>query len=244
MLPNLQTFLLCGEVLSGSTAQKLLDRFPNARIYNLYGPTEATVAVSAVLITQDLLNQALDLPVGRFKPDCEIRIVGEDGEMLTGGEKGEIHIIGSSVSSGYYRNEQKTVASFYQIDGKRAYRTGDIGYFENEMLFFIGRKDFQVKLQGYRIELEDIETNLNKLEIVRHAAVVPKLKNNKCEYIAAFVAVEFYPPEDPFTLAMSIKQQLAARVPAYMIPKKIMIKESLPMTANGKIDRKALAGEV
>ncbi|UOF88655.1 D-alanine--poly(phosphoribitol) ligase subunit DltA [Fodinisporobacter ferrooxydans] len=247
LIPHLRTFLFCGETLHGTTARNLINRFPKIKLYNTYGPTEATVAVASIQITESILEQFSQLPVGVVKADCEIQIINEKGECLAEGEKGEIIIFGPSVSPGYYQNEEKTHQRFFMMSGKRGYRTGDIGYLEQGLLFFHGRSDYQVKLQGYRIELEDIEENLLKLPSVSHAAVIPKYKNNVCEYLTAFVVSESnsdsVSAENHLSLALALKKELANYIPSYMIPRKIVFKKHLPLTANGKIDRNALASE-
>ncbi|WP_054950928.1 D-alanine--poly(phosphoribitol) ligase subunit DltA [Numidum massiliense] len=246
LLPSLHTFLFCGEVLANDCAEKLLERFPDAQVFNTYGPTEATVAITAVRVDEDLVQRHRPLPVGYCKPDCHLLIVDEDGHPVASEEKGEIVIVGPSVSKGYFNDLQRTAASFLTVDGMRAYRTGDTGYLQEGLLFYGGRKDFQVKLHGYRIELEDIEHHLRALPLVKAAAVLPVYneKNGKCDFLTAVVVPEYNPSGSAFKLAAAIKKQLAAYVPAYMVPRKIVFKDSLPMTANGKLDRKQLVGGI
>jgi D-alanine--poly(phosphoribitol) ligase subunit 1 len=243
LLPGLRTFLFCGETLANATAHELLRRFPHARIFNTYGPTEATVAVTAVEVTETLLHEPSPLPVGYVKPDCEIRILDEDGQTLGDGMLGEIVVIGPSVSTGYYRDEERTARSFFEVEGRRAYRTGDLGYRVNGLLFYKGRIDFQIKWQGYRIELEDIEENMRRLPGVRQVAVVPEYKEGRCESLTAFVVADREPEEAPFARAQEIKRELMNRLPTYMIPRRIVCVEQLPLTANGKVNRQALLRE-
>ena len=127
----------------------------------------------------------------------------------------------------------------------RTYRTGDRGYRRDGLLFYCGRMDLQVKLHGYRIEIEDIESNLMKLPQVRQAAVVPVMKDGKARSLTAYVAVKGTAGEavwNSFAAAQEIRGLLRQHLPEYMIPKKIVFLDSLPMTANGKTDRKALGG--
>lgn len=113
LLPDLKLFLFCGEVLSNKCAEKLLERFKNARIFNMYGPTETTVAVTAVEITQELCKSYNPLPVGYAKNDCKIFIIDSDGEIISDeNKKGEIYIAGDSVSIGYYKDEDITNSTF------------------------------------------------------------------------------------------------------------------------------------
>ncbi|RYA84136.1 D-alanine--poly(phosphoribitol) ligase, partial [Enterobacter cloacae complex sp. 743-2DZ2F-22B] len=136
--------------------------FPSATIYNTYGPTEATVAVTSIQITQEILDQYPTLPVGVERP----------GARLSTTDEGELVIEGQSVSLGYLKNDQKTAEVFNFDDGIRTYHTGDKAKFENGQWFIQGRIDFQIKLNGYRMELEEIETQLRQSEFVKEAIVV------------------------------------------------------------------------
>lgn len=176
LLPNMELFLFCGETLTNKTVRSLLERFPKAQVYNTYGPTESTVAVTEICVDHKINEKYNPLPVGKAKSGTVIKIMDE-GEELSEGEKGEIVIIGNTVSKGYLKNEDENQRSFfwYDLDGRsvRAYRTGDKGYFKDGWLFYCGRLDLQIKLHGYRMEIEDVEKNLMKVRGVEKAVVVP-----------------------------------------------------------------------
>ncbi len=248
MFPKLHTFLFCGEIFTNKCAQKLIDRFPQAALYNTYGPTEATVAVTSLPVNQKTIAEYSPLPIGYCKPDCVIRIIDEQGRTLPDGQKGEIAIVGPSVSPGYFQNPDLSKKVFYvdQYQGKsfRAYKTGDAGYIQNGLIFYCGRLDFQVKLHGYRIELGDIEENLRSIPIVKNAVVLPVIKEGKCEYLTAFITLAAQEQANDLALIGSIKKQLADRLPDYMVPRKIVFKEAMPMNPNGKVNRKKLQEEL
>ncbi len=248
MLPNLKLFLFCGETLTNSCVEKLKSRFKQAEVINMYGPTEATVAVTSVQVTDEICNKINPLPVGKVKDDCIIKIVDKEGKEVLEGEKGEIIIAGDSVSLGYYKNEEKTkkVFSTMKVNGdeKRCFKTGDEGYIKEGMLYYQGRIDFQIKLNGFRIELEDIENNLRKLKEVKNCIVIPIIDNEKIKYLSAAVVLNKEITSDNFSAMLGIKKNLKEFLPEYMIPRKIVIKESLPMTTNGKVDRKVLSEEI
>ncbi len=248
LLPKLETFLFCGETLTNSCAQRLLKRFSNSKVINMYGPTEATVAVTSIEINEEIANKIVPLPVGIVKEDCRVIIIDENGNEVPEGEKGEIIIIGDSVSIGYYNNKERTEKSFSKkvINGveKRCYRTGDEGYIKQGLLYYCGRIDFQIKLNGYRIELEDIENNLRNIEFINNCVVVPIIKENRIQHLTAVVTLNRSPWDKEFKMAMQIKNELKKFIPDYMIPRKINIVESLPMTINGKVNRKALLEEM
>lgn len=246
LLPDLNLFLFCGETLTNATVIKLMDRFPKAVIMNTYGPTESTVAVTEISITRELAHMIQPLPVGKAKPGTVLEIHKKDGSLARPGESGEIIITGDTVSAGYFRQEELTRKAFFTSmrDGKpcRAYRTGDKGYLDKHgNLFYQGRIDLQVKLNGYRIEIEDIEKNIIRLDDISHAVVVPNMKDGKVKSLTAFVMGSIS-PENSFQFSKEMKEKLKALLPAYMIPKKIIHMESLPMNNNGKVDRKQLGG--
>ncbi|MDR0886919.1 MAG: D-alanine--poly(phosphoribitol) ligase subunit DltA [Clostridiales Family XIII bacterium] len=261
-------FLFCGEELLNKAAGKLKKRFPVARIFNTYGPTEAAVAVTSVEITEDLLSDYARLPVGIAKQDTTIAILDSDGTLLPDGAEGEICIAGPPVSKGYLNDAERTKQSFFELDDStvskntnwesaksqthtlHAYRTGDAGLLKNGMLFFKGRLDFQVKFHGYRIELEDIERHLTQLPYVESALVIPKFKDEKVQRLIAYVAPSStqcatkVPYETEYEFTSALKQGLQSKVMSYMVPQKFIYIDHLPLSKNGKVDRKKLIDEV
>lgn len=247
LLPRLKTMLFCGETLTNSTINKIKRAFPEIDIYNTYGPTESTVAVTSIKVTEQLNNEYKPLPIGYAKTNTWIYIMDENNNILSDGEKGEIIIVGDSVSIGYINNEtiSKKVFSTMEIEGKtyRMYRTGDKGYIKNGIVFYCGRLDFQVKLNGYRIELEDIETNIKKIDFIDNVVVSPYYREGKIQYLIGFITLKERIDEKDFKIVSKIKNKLKEYIPEYMIPRKFVIKKSMPMTVNGKINRKALVEE-
>lgn len=243
LMPQMKTFLFCGETLNNSTALKLMERFPDAVIMNTYGPTESTVAVTEVQVTKAMAQDPNPLPVGKAKAGSSLEIHRTDGSLADTGESGEIIITGDTVSAGYFGREDLTRKTFFTaLNGYRAYRTGDKGYLDKEgYLHYEGRIDLQIKLNGYRIEIEDIEQNLTRLDQISAAVVVPNTKNGKVRSLTAFVTGG-KSPENGMKFSKEMKEKLSAFLPAYMIPKKIVHLDSLPMNHNGKVDRKQLGG--
>ncbi|MDY3129884.1 MAG: AMP-binding protein, partial [Berryella intestinalis] len=178
----------------------------------------------------------------------ELRIIDpETGERKPAGESGEIVIVGDTVAKGYYRSPDKTAAAFFAArlsdeTPVRGYRTGDQGFLdERGNLRFEGRLDHLVKMNGFRIELGDIECNLMSLEGVKQAAVIPVVRNNQIRSLKAFVVMDDVCKLDGLELAQGLKAQLAERIPAYMVPRAFSRLQSMPLTPNAKIDRRALA---
>lgn len=244
MLPNLQCFLFCGETLTNSTVENLFLRFPNTQVVNLYGPTEATVAITAITIDKNICDNISPLPVGVVKPDCKTLIMDTNGDLLKDGEHGEIIIEGDSVSIGYYKNPEITKKSFFTWQNRRAYHTGDEGFLIDGMLYYCGRLDFQIKLNGYRIEIEDIENNIRRLNGISNVVVIPSFTNEKVSHLNALIILSNKNTDRSLGAVIELKKELKELLPDYMIPKKIIFKDSFPTNSNGKIDRKALAAEV
>jgi D-alanine--poly(phosphoribitol) ligase subunit 1 len=241
MLPRVRRFLFCGETLTQQTAAQLLERFPQAKVWNMYGPTEATVATTSILIDAAILQQYSPLPVGHVMPGTGVFILDHNGRELPANERGEIIIAGPNVSPGYIGRRDLTAQAFFEYTGQHAYKTGDRGRFRDGLLFFEGRMDEQMKLSGYRIELGDVETNLRKLRAVRDAVVIPVIKNGTAQSLTAFIMLAARAEPSDFKLAHNLRSQLGERLPAYMLPRKFVFLDMFPMTANGKVDRAALA---
>src|SRR5213596_3015280 len=241
MLPRVRRFLFCGETLAPQTAAQLLKRFPRAEVWNTYGPTEATVATTSIRIDAGIVERYSPLPVGRPMPGSEIFIVNGNREVLAANQRGEIIITGPNVSPGYLARPDLTANAFFQHAGHRAYRTGDFGRFRDDVLFFEGRMDEQIKVTGYRIELGDVEANLRALVTVRDAVVLPVTKKGAAQSLAAFVLLADRHETSDFNLAHKLRTQLGERLPAYMLPRKFVFLDAFPMTANGKVDRASLA---
>ncbi len=243
--PDLKYFLFCGEELTVKTANTLIDRFPDAKIFNTYGPTETTVAVTAVEITKAITAKYDRLPIGYAKEDTVMYAIDQKGQRVAPGQLGELIIEGPSVSKGYLNNPEKTKAAFFQDGPHHAYRSGDLGFVDADgLIFYRGRTDFQVKLHGFRIELEDVDHALDALAPVKQASVVPKYNSqHKVTQLVAFVVPKKQPLDEGAYVA-DLKKQLTQTAMSYMIPQRIDLKSSLPLTVNGKIDRKALIAEV
>lgn len=248
-MPRITHFYFDGEELTVKTAQKLRERFPNARIINAYGPTEATVALSAVAVTDEMLQTLKRLPIGYTKEDSPTFIIDENGNKLPFGEQGEIIVTGPAVSKGYMNNPEKTAEAFFEFEGLPAYHTGDVGSMtEDGLLLYGGRMDFQIKFNGYRIELEDVSQNLNKSQYIKSAVAVPRYnKDHKVQNLLAYVILKEGVREQferDIDITKAIKEDLETVMMSYMMPSKFLYRENLPLTPNGKIDIKGLISEV
>lgn len=242
MLP-LGKILLAGEVLTKKLVRTLWQKFPSASIINGYGPSEITVLTSACEITEEMMSDEDSLPIGRVLDDASYRIEKNGHEVSKECVHGELIVVSDSVSKGYYKDDERTRESFFIQDGRRGFKTKDLVYRKGDLLYFVGRKDFQVKLNGYRIELEDVSSNLNKIDIVENSIVIPVYEDGKAVYLAAFLTLARNDFDSPSSAGIVIRKRLKALVPSYMVPRKIIILDRFPVNQNGKIDRKELASK-
>lgn len=233
-VPSLKSFLFCGEALPKMTAQRLLDRFPTARVLNTYGPTEATVATTLIDVTRDVLARYPDMPVGFPKPEGTVRTVPPG----TKEDPGEIEILGPHVSIGYFKNDALNMEKFFVENGSRGFRTGDYGYFQDGILFFNGRRDEQVKLNGFRIELGDITAQMLAVPGVADAIAVPLTAGGTVKRIVGFIRP--VGSMDEAELRAKVLEHLRRTVPEYMVPGDIAFVGAFPVNSSHKTDRKAL----
>lgn len=242
LLPNLQKIILAGEVLTKKLTRALWDKFPGVQVINGYGPTEGTVLLTCCEITEKMVeDMENELPIGRildggicWLEDSEHRPM----EMESG--KGELVVCSDSISKGYFKNPEITEKHFYNSESGWAYRTGDMVYAIGKNIYYCGRIDFQIKLNGYRIELDDISANLNKVPLVVNNVVLPVYRDGRVAYIAAFVVLGQESAESTVKMGIKIRKALSERIPSYMVPKKVIVLPEFPLNTNGKIDRKKL----
>ena len=245
--PKLDNIILCGEVFRNATALKLLERFPDARMLNTYGPTE-TQAVTDIVVDTQLATTVNPLPVGYLNGGVRAIVRDpESGDELPQGEIGEIYLAGNTVSAGYFGRPDLTQAVFSEVldaegSTERCYKTGDKGYIDREgRLFCLGRLDFQVKLNGFRVELADVEQALVRVPEVGEAVALPEERDGKVTHLVAHVRLADPEEAGDFATSRRIKAALRDLVPDYMVPKKIVFHGEFVLNVNGKIDRKALA---
>lgn len=250
-LPRLRVLSFGGEPFPKPELAHLFGWFGGrARLVNVYGPTECTCICSAYDVTREVLDDPLPLaPLGRLARDFRGIILDGD-RAVADGEAGELCLIGPNVGLGYYGDPERTQAAFVcnpQVSSlpERMYRTGDLVRRDpaTGLLHFVGRKDHQIKHMGHRIELEEIEAVLAAIPGVRQVAVVysrrePGRGPTAFGRIVAFVAVD-----TPGLDERGILETTRRRLPQYMVPHRVTLRDALPRNANGKIDRVQLAKE-
>lgn len=223
---------------SALDGKRILDAFSGLDLYNIYGPTE-TQAVTDVLVTGTLLEEYRSIPVGVSGKGSEVVVLDGSGNVVPVGCQGEICIIGDTLSLGYYYRPGLTERTL-NVEGaaRRGYLTGDEGYFDEKgMLLYLGRKDTQVKISGFRIELEEVEGKL--LTMHNACVVVERAGEGLSDALVAFV-VQTAGAEGGLQKTRQIKHALKSALPSYMIPRKVKYLDSILMNSNGKADRRLL----
>ena len=238
---DLRVLVVTGETVKPSLVERWFRLCPAIPLANAYGPTEASDDITHAIL--DAPPTSPSVPIGCPVRNFHIYIVDERMRLCPIGVPGELCVSGPGVGRGYLHDPARTAAAFLEDPfrperGVRMYRTGDIGCFTADgTLMLSGRKDFQVKVRGYRIELGDIEAALTTLDAVRDAAVVSRCdRAGDDPYLAAYVSLR----PGVATAGGDVLAQLAARLPDYMVPVTCTILAELPVTPNGKVDRKAL----
>ncbi len=219
-----------GERLAVELAAQLWERLPGVELINLYGPTEATIDA-----TYWQCEAGADIPIGRAVANLQTFIVDERQELAPVGVRGELLLGGVGLARGYLNAADKTAEKFIpnpfsEVAGARLYRTGDeVRYRVDGVIEYLGRRDQQVKLRGYRIELEEIEVKLRAHAAVKDVVVLVR-EERLVGYVVASAEIS----------VSELRQHLQGALPDYMIPAAWVFLKTLPLTPNGKLDKGAL----
>ena len=240
-VPPLDYIMTAGDALQLTPSiRALLRRLPGVRVDNQYGPTEAHV-ITGELLEGDPDGWPSSPLVGRPVANTSVYILDPRGRLVPPGVYGELYVAGACLASGYLNRPDLTAASFvpdpFGTAGARMYRTGDVGRWTGDgRVQFMGRADHQIKIRGYRIEPGEIEAVLGESSEVTDAVVVAEGTGADRRLVAYVVA----PGAGGQELAGRLRPHLRSKLPGYMIPAAIVSVPSLPTTAAGKLDRKAL----
>ena len=234
-LPHLKYSLFSGEALPYSIAKEWSNCVPNATVENHYGPTEATIDCTYYKMnsSKDESHQGI-MSIGKAFNDIEAQIIDAKNEFIYSEEQGELIINGDQVTAGYLNNPEKNKESFITLNNKTFYRTGDL-VFKNKKgnIFYCGRKDNQIQIQGYRVELGEVEFQIKELLPEKNIAVSSYIESD------ALFLVLFIEGEQDFKIEdFSVK--LKNKLPHYMVPKRIKFVTSFPLTTSGKTNIKEL----
>jgi amino acid adenylation domain-containing protein len=234
-----KALVIGGEELKAGALKFWQERAPGTRLINEYGPTETVVGCCVYEVNGSESGRE-SAPIGKPIANTQMYVLDQGLEPAPIGVRGEICISGAGLGRGYVRAPELTGEKFIpnrfgKYVGERVYRTGDVGrYLSNGNIEFVGRRDDQVKVRGYRIELGEIQAVLEEHRSVRQSVVVVSEDERGGKRLLGYVVVE------EGTTAAELKRHVRERLPEYMAPDAILLLEEMPLTANGKIDRKRL----
>jgi amino acid adenylation domain-containing protein/non-ribosomal peptide synthase protein (TIGR01720 family) len=225
-----------GEFVAPELTVRLQKIFSAADVYVDYGPTEATMVCTNYLVPRDVAPYKSI--IGKPFPNTRTRLYDSYQNLVPVGVPGEIYLGGACVSRGYLHRPELTAERYPIIDKQRFYRTGDVGrYLRDGNIEFLGRVDEQVKVRGYRIELGEIESVLGEHPAVRRAVVIAQQHLNDHKRLVGFVVSDNGEPPTSSDLRQFLRQKL----PEYMVPSAFIPLDELPLSPNGKVDRRQLA---
>ena len=233
-----------GEALSAALVRRFQERLPGSVLYNLYGPTEATVDATAWTCPANMPGEVV--PIGRPIANTRIYILDANRRPVPMGVAGELYIGGVQVARGYLNRPALTAERFLADPfasqaGARMYRTGDLGrWLPDGNIDYLGRNDFQVKVRGFRIELGEIEARLTKHPGVGDAVVIAREDTPGDTRLVAYYTSAANEAESGDLGAEALRSHISSTLPEYMVPAAYVRLDSLPLTSNGKLDRKAL----
>ena len=234
-LGSLRQLLLGGEAVPSSLVKQLRRVF-RGEIHNMYGPTETTIWSTTYRVEEP----GATIPIGRPIANTQIYLLDTELQPVPEGAIGELFIGGDGVARGYWNRPDLTAGRFLAapfLPERRLYRTGDLArYLPDGNIEFLGRADFQIKLRGFRIEPDEIETILEQCPGVRQAAVVLREDREGDKRLVAYLVSEATGAE----ASRALRNTLEAKLPEYMVPSSFAFMKELPLTANGKLDRKSL----
>jgi len=235
--PSVRYSLFCGEALHTDITKQWSKCVPQARIFNVYGPTEDTIYCTYYEYSRTGNNKDNNgvLSIGKTMTSGEAQVINDNGDICKAYEKGELCLRGKQLFSSYWKNEEKTQkAFFFANDGERYYRSGDLCYVDKDGdVMYSGRIDYQIKIQGFRVEMGEIEYNAR--EYLGGADVVCMAYDNSrgLKEIAMFVESKVIPTD-------KLIEYMKSKMPSYMIPSKIVFINTFELNSNGKIDMNKL----
>ncbi|GAB2555245.1 hybrid non-ribosomal peptide synthetase/type I polyketide synthase [Rhodanobacter koreensis] len=239
-LAGLDELFTGGEKVSVRHVRRALDALPETTIIHPYGPTECTTFTTTYRVPRDLAPDAPTIPIGRPIADTQLYVLNQRMELLPIGVVGELFVGGVGVARGYLRRPELSAERFvpdpFGNEGERLYRTGDlVRYLSDGCIEFVGRMDGQVKIRGYRIETGEIEAALARHRSIGACAVMAREDQpGRKRLVAYYVCIRGK------VTAQALRGHLGVSLPEFMVPACYVRLDALPLTANGKIDRRAL----
>lgn len=239
VLDSVRYNILCGEALTSKVITPWHQANPNMVSYNMYGPTEDTVFCTYYLINKEnmIAPKAFNdiVSIGKTFVNNDLLLLDNTDKIITAPNiEGELCLCGPQLTSGYWENEQENLSKFLIIEGSRYYRSGDMCYYsEDKNLMFVSRKDFLVKINGFRVELNEIENKYAAISGGKYAIVMPFTNKQGNTELAIIIEGKEYDTKEH-------KIALTNVLPPYEVPNKWLFIHSIPLNKNGKVDRKAI----
>ncbi|WP_339916537.1 AMP-binding protein [Yeosuana marina] len=240
MAPWVRFSIFCGEALHLDVVNEWYNSTPSSKIINFYGPTEATVFCTYYRYNPEGNNKTHNgiICIGKAMKNTDVIIIDENNKILQKHEKGELCIAGDQLTNGYWENDKLNQNAFFDLNHqnkiKRFYKTGDLCFFDDSFdIMYLGRVDFQAKIQGFRVELSEIEFHTK--HILKSTNVIAVVFENKIGNTEIGLAIE----SEEFDIKKAI-DNLKSNVPIYMVPTKIKFLPNFPLNMNGKTDRKKI----
>jgi amino acid adenylation domain-containing protein len=235
--PSLTRVLWSGEACPTPVVRHLMRRLPHATFTNLYGPTETAIASTWFTVPAVPASDQEEIPIGVACPGEHVAVLDDDLAPLPVGTTGELHIAGVGLSPGYFANSSETVRAFVKRGDERWYKTGDLARVDEAgLVYFLGRKDSQIKVRGYRIELGEVESALHAVAGLSEVCVVA-IAGAGGPFICCAYASR---TGEPIGIDVA-RGELAQLIPAYMLPVRWQHYDHIPRNANGKLDRPQVA---
>lgn len=248
-LPDLTWMMVTGESVSVELVNQWLLLYPSIPVVNAYGPTEAADDITQFIVEKALPHNQRTVPIGKPLANLNLYVLDSQMQVVPIGVPGEICVSGFGVGEGYWKNEEKTNASFVPnpfpgtakllpgAKGDLIYKTGDLGrWLPDGNIEFLERIDHQVKIRGFRIELGEIEAVLSQHSSVRETVVVTQNDEFGKLLLVAYIVAKVKPTPTTSELHRFLK----AKLPDYMLPSAFVVLEGLPLAPSGKVDHKAL----
>ncbi|MFD6939100.1 amino acid adenylation domain-containing protein [Streptomyces goshikiensis] len=239
---GLRWMLVHGEELPPDLVTRWYKRFPGIPLANVYGPAECSDDVSISVIGREALPRGSRAPIGKLLHNTRAYVLDARLRLVPAGVTGELYVAGAGLARGYARQPALTAERFvadpYGAPGERMYRTGDLARWNaSGELEFIGRADHQTKIRGFRVEPGEVQSTVEADESVAQAAVLVREDQPGDKRLVAYVV-----PADPEVVVEveALRRRVAAALPEYMVPSFFVVLDELPLTVNGKLDRKAL----
>ncbi|MFF2175651.1 amino acid adenylation domain-containing protein [Lysinibacillus sp. NPDC058147] len=243
-LLRLRTVISSGEALKSELIQLHFEKLPHVNLYNQWGPTEVSIDATVYKCSKEDIGRD-NLPIGKPIHNTKLYILDEELQPVPVGVIGEIYLSGVGLAKGYLNDAERTKEAFipdlFDEEDAFMYKTGDRGYYQTDgNIVFIGRKDDQVKIRGVRIELAEIETALNEHSSIKESIVIAHEIATGDKRLIAFLV-----SNDKIEISLEeIQKFLKDKLPLYMIPNHVFMVEKIPLTSNGKVNRKKLKASI